>query len=155
MDWAFAGAKLNACYGEVMQVAKDAYPELSGSHGWSTEVNVATTFVGHAVFCYDPAYQEHEDLVLKFVCGPAERGFWNPDGSPRFPGASGRDAVVFDIERGGGPSLATSLEPVLLPSDDESEQYRVMVLEYVDRTVAFVDAHMDFILELLRTRYQA
>ncbi len=106
------------------------------------------TFQAQTCFMYDPVEQRFEDLILDFSCFAATRGFWNRDGSPRFPDAAERDALGFGIERGTGETLV-ALEPLLLPEDEDSEEYARLVAGYAERAVALVEQHMDLIIESL------
>ncbi|HWB70915.1 MAG TPA: hypothetical protein VG452_01760 [Egibacteraceae bacterium] len=102
---------------------------------------------------YDPVEQQFEDLILDFSCLPATKGFWYEYGVRMFPDAIDQDAVKFEIERGTGEALV-ALEPLLLPQDEDSEEYQRLVAGYAERAVALVDEHMDFIIESLSEPYR-
>ena len=151
-DWEAAWGVLKPCFDAVIAKVNACYPDIKAA-AVSAPVGYEK-FGAYASFCYDPSYQEFEDLLLRFTCS-ATRNFWDPrDGSPRFPHAERNDAVGFIIERGTGEVLA-ALDPVLLPEDENSPEYESMVMDYVTTTVAFVEENTDVILEALRTRYQA
>lgn len=149
--WAVVGHRLSECFDPIIAQVKASYPHIHAGNGWNAPVGYMK-FLAHGSFCYDPASAEFEDLLLEFVCAPADRGFWNADGTPAFPGVVDRDAVKFEIARGTGLVLA-SLDPVLLPEDENSPEYEQAILDYADRACAFVDARTDLILEALRTPY--
>ena len=150
-DWEAAWGVLKPCFDGVIAKVKACYPDIKAAAA------VAPVgyekFGAYASFCYDPAYQEFEDLLLWFTCAPT-RSFRAAGGALKFPDAAGRDLVRFAIERGTGEMLA-ALDPVLLPEDEDAPEYEAMVMDYVAGTVAFAEENTDLILEALRTRYRA
>lgn len=151
--WDAAGLLFSECVDRVVAMARRAYPDIHAGKTWDAPLGVRIC-AGQGWFCYEPATAESEDLLLDLQCAPADQGwFYDGNGNLLFPAAVGRHAIMFEIARGTGLTLA-SLEPVLLPEDEESHEYEAAVLDYVELACAFVDANTDLILDALRTPYQ-
>ena len=143
MDWEKAWRPLRRCFDDTLASVRERRPELlpTKSHRLSTPF---FPMIAHLAFLLDPS-QEHETLLLQFICGDRYRGFWCPDGTSYFPDLGpGRHAVHLLIQTGTGEELAR-LEPRLLPVDVDSTEYEDAVLDYVTASVDFIKAHTELI----------
>jgi len=145
INWDVTRARLERAFEAVIRQVRLRFPTITASSG-SWAAGYMRFHVGAAFT--RPAHQENEDVVLQFACAPNER-MLGPGAKPFFPEATGRDIVRFDIERGTGEELA-ALDPVLLPADPKSTEYEQAVLEYVERTIVFLEGHKELVFDVLR-----
>ncbi len=147
MNWDITRARLEEAFEAVIRQVRLRFPSIAaGSGSWAA--GYMRFHVG-ATFTHDPAHQEHEDVVLEFVCAPNASIRLGPGAKPFFPETPDRDILRFDIGRGTGEELA-ALDPALLPADAQSPEYERAVTEYVDRTIRFLGEHEDLVFDVLR-----
>ena len=145
MEWEVVWDQLSALYTEVIEYVNQHYPDIHA--GTSRSASAGRRFAGQALFMYDPATQEHEDLILDLQCGPSDSGFYRSDGTV-FAGRHPSDAIGFEIQRGSGESLAL-LDPILLPDDETAAAHNDAVTAYMTSVDLFVRRHMSLILSAL------
>lgn len=144
MNWDITRARLERAFEAVIKQVRLRFPTITASSGsWAAG---SMRFHVGAAFTH-PAHQEHEDVVLQFACAPNESVRLGPGAKPLFPEATGRDVVRFDIERGTGEALA-ALDPAA--TRPKSTEYEQAVLEYVERTVVFLEGHTELVFDVLR-----
>jgi hypothetical protein len=146
IDWESTEARLERAFDAVAREVGLRFPTVTASSG-SWAPGYAHFHVG--VSFTRTAHTEQEDVVLQFACAPNESMRPGPGATPFYPKAIGRDIVRFDIERGTGEELA-ALDPLLLPADPKSTEYERAVMEYVERTIVFLEENKELVFDALR-----
>lgn len=150
MDWGPTEVHLTELFDRVTVEISSNFPSIKATKSFAS-YTPPMKFAGYASFSYDPISQRYEDLILDFKV--ASNVYWkNPDGSLLWPEGRGKDAILYEIERGTGEPIVPPLGPVFLPIDEEAE-YQQMILEAVEQVQKHTFNHLAEILTALKVPY--
>ncbi|MHB1536237.1 MAG: RCC1 domain-containing protein [Acidimicrobiales bacterium] len=146
LDWDRVEQLVVATFAELAATIATAYPDVvDPASAGELDLRIGRSgFYRLGVLAYfaHQASGLYADVVVAFTCRGSEVD------PRRFPDAAGRDLAEAEITRGNGLVLA-SLEPVLLPHDEDSPEYAQVLEDYLSEVIAFFQAHVELIFDAL------
>lgn len=144
MDWETVWADLESAFSRIADAVEARVPGI-GTRVSRGPTSPATVFNAQVTFAHLPLNAPVEDVLMGLTCGPsATGGFYAANGELLFPAADEQNAIKCEIERGNGEVLAR-LNPMLLPADEDSDDYWEAVHGFVAAAKNFGERNIDTI----------